>query len=258
MQYNLIYGDGVSDTVVRVWNEAYSALMLYNNGQILVLSTLAQITAAMAALETQAKAASSAVSSAGGSSGTVAATPVNAVEHTKYKVVASNGNVIKDGFTSVAAAQAYIDSLPAQVAKNYAARVVSYAKGLKAADTAHLGAMDEPWLGDEMFIKTANGSRLKRIEVGDSVIPADMTKTLMAFAGSPQKFLKDMMYDINAVGAGGNAPVSIDNRLIVQGNVTEDVLPVLQQMVQKQENTLFKNMQNWMNAAGYRSRVRGY
>lgn len=120
--------------------------------------------------------------------------------------------------------------------------VKAYAKGTKGIDRDQLALIDE--LGEELQLVPDGNGRLAYLKKGTAILNNTMTERLMDLAMNPQDVLDRSRPVINAPHIVNNE-IAIDAsiaELIHIDNVSNDTLPNLEKVVEKQMDKYVKNL----------------
>lgn len=120
--------------------------------------------------------------------------------------------------------------------------VKAYAKGTKGIDRDQLALIDE--LGEELQLVPDGNGRLAYLKKGTAILNNTMTERLMDLAMNPQDVLDRSRPVINAPHIVNNE-IAIDAsiaELIHIDNVSNDTLPNLEKVIEKQMDKYVKNL----------------
>jgi hypothetical protein len=129
-----------------------------------------------------------------------------------------------------------------------------YAKGTLGTKKDQWAITDEPQFGDELTLVPGKSGNLSFMRKGTGVVPADLTKRLMEIAQMPvnelgNNIVKAVVPNIETT----NQAVQVNFEALVKAdNITNDVLPEVEKLVEKQLNTFTKNLNYSLKKVGGR------
>ena len=121
-----------------------------------------------------------------------------------------------------------------------------HAKGTTGTTRDEWAITDEPWLGDELTMYATKQGTLSYMRAGSTVIPADLTKELMAIGDVGLEGLTMPKFDsgINLMSNYVSKPelnLSFD-ALVKAENITEDTLPAVKKLVTQELDNFAKQL----------------
>ena len=119
-----------------------------------------------------------------------------------------------------------------------------YAKGTTGTKKDQWAITDEPQYGDELTLVPGKSGNLSFMRKGTGVVPADLTKRIMEIAQMPaSEFGNNIVKAIVPNIETTNQAVSVNFEALVKAdNITNDVLPEVSKLVEKQLNNFTKNL----------------
>lgn len=130
-----------------------------------------------------------------------------------------------------------------------------YAKGTTGTTQDQWAITDEPWLGDELTMYATKQGTLSYMRAGSTVIPADLTKELMAIGEIGLDGLTNMpKFDsgINMISSVVNKPelnLSFD-ALVKADKITEDTLPEVKKFVAQELDNFARKLNYSLKKVG--------
>lgn len=124
-----------------------------------------------------------------------------------------------------------------------------YASGVNKVKEDQIALIDE--LGEELVVHTDGRGRLKYLEKGSGVVPANLTERLIDFATDPTSVIDSMAPSIKAPRiTSQNFNINMEfGELVHVDSVSKDTLPELQKMVRTEFNSLMKEVNNGLRRA---------
>lgn len=124
-----------------------------------------------------------------------------------------------------------------------------YASGVNKVKEDQIALIDE--LGEELVVHTDGRGRLKYLEKGSGVVPADLTERLIDFATDPASVIDSMAPSIKAPRiTSQNFNINMEfGELVHVDSVSKDTLPELQKMVRTEFNSLMREVNNGLRRA---------
>lgn len=129
-----------------------------------------------------------------------------------------------------------------------------YAKGTLGISKDQWGITDEPQYGDELVLVPNAAGNLSFMRKGTSIVPADLTKRIMELAQMPMdqlgnNVIKAVVPNIETT----NQAVQVNFEALVKAdNITNDVLPEVEKLVEKQLNNFTKSLNYSLKRVGGR------
>ena len=133
---------------------------------------------------------------------------------------------------------------------------VKYAKGTMGTTKDQWAITDEPWLGDELTMYATPDGKLSYMRSGSTVIPADITENLVEWGKlNPNMMnLPNTSANINMISNAVNKPefnLSFE-ALVKADKIDQDTLPEVKKFVQREINSLVKQMNYALKGVGSR------
>jgi hypothetical protein len=132
-----------------------------------------------------------------------------------------------------------------------------HAKGTLGTNKDEWAITDEPWLGDELTMYATKQGTLSYMRAGSTVVPADLTKELMAIGELGVDGIMSTPKINPGISMISNAVNKPEVRLDVENflrcdNVTKDTLPELKKFVNEQMNSLVRQLNYGLKKSGAR------
>ncbi len=259
MNWNKIWGDGLTATVVNAWTQGYAALSAYNNGQILVESTLLQIAATMSDLEARINATTTAAnnlnaalaggggsSNSGGGGGSSNSSSSSSSGSGGYYVINGyTGEKIAGPFASEAEARKRYQSMGGSASQYH---VKKYAKGSKRIPYDQIANVDDG-TGQELIVHSPKHGRLVTLSTGDGVIPHNQTEKLLNLANALPANVGSTGSGVNGNILGAISPNTasvVFGDFVFNGPINQDTMPDLQRLLKQYEEKIYRNLSESM------------
>lgn len=129
-----------------------------------------------------------------------------------------------------------------------------YAKGTMGTSSDGWAVTDESWIGEEITLAAGKNGQLQYLKKGSSVLPADVSARLMDLAQIPMgnfgnNIIKAVVPNIQTT----NQAVNINFETLVKAdNITNDVLPEVSKMVERQLDAFSKKLNYSLKLVGGR------
>lgn len=269
LEYNRIYENGVENSVIEIWNAATESLSHFDNGQQNVLGTLNSIVSKMSEYASQISSVDGQIK---GLESTIAEAQnaLNSMRDTASGVTSNIENGVDSASQRIRDAQVeflqsqyqiILSRLQSGQGTQDDARQLSQIRGdikaIRGYATGTLNSvggvvnLDEEGIGSELIIRKPKQGRLTSLEQGSIVWNADKTSVIDGFATNPQKYIADQLSKMqfssfaNITPNNIGSPITIDNSIKIDGNVTDDIMVQLkafqQDTIDKTVSVLHKN-----------------
>lgn len=129
-----------------------------------------------------------------------------------------------------------------------------FAKGSTSTKKDQLAVTDESWIGEEITLAAGKNGQLQYLKKGSAVLPADISANLIEWGKMNPSMMNSNVIKAVVPNIETNAQaVSVNfDALVKADNITNDVLPEVEKLVEKQLNNFTRNLNYSLKRVGGR------